>query len=118
MIQKVMRVCLSLVLFGSAFAFAFAAPAVAGPVATGAESGLSSQSFASPWVGMTSAGTTSSPTTSPSGPVDSGTGETKESKETRVDYAPYVIGAILAGVLVAAFIFWRKRHVSHPAKPD
>jgi hypothetical protein len=116
MIQKVLRVCLSLVLFGSAFAFA--APAVAGPVATGAESGISSQVFSSAGDGMKFAGSSSSPTTSPSGPADSGTGETKESKETRVDYAPYVIGAIVVVVLVAAFFFWRKRRVSHPAKPD
>ena len=116
MIQKVLRVCLGLVLFGSAVAFA--APAVAGPVATAAGSGVSSQSLSSPWDGMTSTGSSSSPTTSPSGPADSGTGETKETKETRVDYAPYVIGAIVVVVLVAAFFFWRKRRISHPAKPD
>ena len=56
-------------------------------------------------------------TPSPSGPVDPGTGETKEAKETRVDYAPYVIGAVVLIVLVASFFFWRKRRISHPSKP-
>ncbi|MFE4228624.1 LuxR family transcriptional regulator [Arthrobacter sp. NPDC056886] len=59
----------------------------------------------------------SSTTPSPSGPVDPGTGESKEAKETRVDYAPYVIGAVVLVVLVASFIFWRKRRISHPRKP-
>ena len=111
MIQKVLRVCLGLVLFGSAFAFA--SPAGAGPGATGSGSWVSSPS-SSPPDAMTSTGSSSSP----SGPADSGTGETKESKETRVDYVPYVIGATAVVDLVAAFFFWRKRRISHPANPD
>lgn len=50
--------------------------------------------------------------------MDAGTGETGEAKETRVEYAPYVIGGIVAVALVAAVLFWRKRRISHPAKPD
>lgn len=58
---------------------------------------------------------TSSP--SPSGPVDPGTGETKEAKQTRVDYAPSVIAGVVVVVLVASLIFWRRRRISHPKKP-
>jgi hypothetical protein len=79
-------------LVGKRLRFGF--PAVAGPGATGAGSWVSSPS-SSPRDAMTSTGSSSSPTASPSGPADSGTGETKESKETRVDCAPYVIGAIV-----------------------
>ncbi len=60
----------------------------------------------------------SSPSPSPTGPVDPGTGESKEAKEARVDYAPYVIGAVVLVVLLASFIFWRKRRISHPRKPS
>ena len=117
MIQKLFRVCLSLLLLGSALAVAPAA--VAGPVAVGAGSGVTGESFfAQPREVLSSTSSSSSPSTSPSNPVDSGTGETEEAKETRVDYAPYVIGAIVVVTLVAAVLFWRKRRISHPSKPD
>ena len=57
-----------------------------------------------------------SPSPSPSNPVDPGTGETKEAKDTRVEYAPYVIAAVIVVVIVASVIFWRGRKVSHPRK--
>ena len=46
---------------------------------------------------------------SPAGPADPGTGETRNEKETRVDYAPYVIGAVLVLALIAAWLLWRRR---------
>jgi cobalamin biosynthesis Mg chelatase CobN len=46
---------------------------------------------------------------SPTGPADPGTGETKESKETRVDLAPYVVGAVLLVVVIGAVVLWRRR---------
>jgi hypothetical protein len=55
----------------------------------------------------------SSPSPSPSGPVEPGTGETKQAREPRVDYAPYFIGAVVSIVLITGFIFWRKRRTSH-----
>lgn len=59
----------------------------------------------------------SAPTPTPSGgPADSGTGENQEAKQTRVDYAPYVIGAVVGLTLAAGFLFWRKRSLSNPSK--
>lgn len=54
---------------------------------------------------------TATPTdsSSPAGPVDPGTGETRDAKEARTDYAPYVIGAILVIVLIGAWFLWRYR---------
>lgn len=52
---------------------------------------------------------------SPTGPVDPGTGETGEAKETRVDYAPYVIGAVVVAALLAAVIVWRRSRGAGPS---
>jgi hypothetical protein len=59
--------------------------------------------------GSASSGATPTGSASSSGPVDPGTGETREAKETRVDYAPYVIGAAVVVVLVAAAVVLRRR---------
>lgn len=111
MIEKLICCALGLFLFGGVLA---AAPAQAGtaaesaPVVSSAAQapGTSSHAFAT-ILSM------SSPSPSPSGPVDPGTGETKQAKEARVDYAPYVIGAVVLIVLIIGFIFWRKRRTSH-----
>ena len=42
------------------------------------------------------------------GPVDPGTGETPAAKETRVDYAPFVIAAAVLVALAAAIVVWRR----------
>jgi hypothetical protein len=53
---------------------------------------------------------TSEPSPTPSGnPINPGTGEPAESEGTRIDYAPYFIGAVLVITLVAALILWRRR---------
>lgn len=44
----------------------------------------------------------------PPGPKDPGTGESPEAKDTRVDYAPYVIGAALIIAVGAAIVVWRR----------
>lgn len=44
----------------------------------------------------------------PPGPVDPGTGESPAAKDTRVDYAPYVIAAALVLALGAAAVVWRR----------
>ena len=54
-------------------------------------------------------------TATPPGPVDPGTGETGVAKETRVDYAPYVIGGVVAAVLLAAVLVWRRRGGAGPS---
>jgi hypothetical protein len=114
MIQILIRACLGLLVAGSALAFA--SPALASPD-TGSNARIASEAFvAQPRDGLASM--SSSPSPSPSNPVDSGTGETGQAKETRVDYAPYVIGAVIAVALIAALLFWRKRRISHPSKPD
>ena len=56
-----------------------------------------------------SAGSTPTSSASTTEPVDPGTGETRQAKETRVDYAPYVIGAVVVVVLAAAAIVLRRR---------
>ncbi len=68
--------------------------------------------------------TTPTDSATPSGPVDSGTGETQQAKETRVDYAPYVIAGALIVALAGAALVWRRgrggpsskdaRRTSHP----
>lgn len=51
----------------------------------------------------------SSPSATPSGnPVNPGTGEPAESEGARLDWAPYVIGAIVLGAILAA-VLWRRR---------
>lgn len=47
----------------------------------------------------------------PSGnPVNPGTGEPAESEGARLDWAPYVIGAIVLGAILAAVLWRRRRH--------
>lgn len=46
---------------------------------------------------------------SPAGPADPGTGETREAKQSRVDYAPYVVGAVLLAAVTGAVILRRRR---------
>lgn len=46
------------------------------------------------------------------GPVDPGTGETPAAKETRVDFAPYVIIAAVILAAAAAAIAWRRSKAS------
>lgn len=59
---------------------------------------------------LNSSTTAPNPTSSPStpGPVDPGTGETPAAKETRVDYAPYYIAAVVILALAAAALTWRR----------
>lgn len=54
------------------------------------------------------AAATPTDTATPPGPVDPGTGESPEAKETRVDYAPYVIAAALVLAVGAAAVVWRR----------
>lgn len=66
------------------------------------------------FVGTSSTANTSStapnPSSSPStpGPVDPGTGETPAAKQNRVDYAPYVIAAVVVLALAGAAVAWRR----------
>jgi hypothetical protein len=113
MIKNLIRGALGLFLLGGAFSLAPADAGTAAGTGPPASSSVAAQatSFQAALVPM------SSTSPSPSGPVDPGTGESKEAKEARVDYAPYVIGAVILVVLVASVIFWRKRRISHPRKP-
>ncbi len=53
----------------------------------------------------------SSASATPSGnPVNPGTGEPAESEGARLDWAPYVIGAIVLGAILAAVLWRRRRH--------
>lgn len=63
--------------------------------------------------GMVGAASSATPaptdSASPSGPVDPGTGETAQSKQNRVDYAPYVLAGVLILTIAAVTVFWRRR---------
>jgi hypothetical protein len=115
MIQKFFRACLGLLLVGSAQIIA--TPALAGTSAVGADPMVAHENVLAPFQDGLSMSASDSPTTTPSSPADAGTGETGEAKETRVEYAPYVIGGVVAVALVAALLVWRRRRISHPAKP-
>jgi hypothetical protein len=116
MTQKLIRICLGL--FLAAGALATAAPAMASPAA-GADVRTAGQAFTAQHTeGLAPAGSAPAPSPSSSNPVDPGTGESGQAKQNRVDYAPYVIGAVVVVVLIAAFLFWRNRRISHPSKPD
>jgi hypothetical protein len=65
--------------------------------------------------GSPSGSATPTDSASPSGPVDPGTGETREAKETRVDYTPYVVGALVIVVLLGATVVWRRRGGGGPS---
>ncbi|MCU1516056.1 MAG: hypothetical protein JWQ75_777 [Pseudarthrobacter sp.] len=56
------------------------------------------------------ASTTSPSPTDPAstGPANPGTGETGDAEATRVDYAPWVIGAV-ALITLAVVLIWRRR---------
>lgn len=58
--------------------------------------------------GAVSAAATPTDSTTPPGPVDPGTGETPAAKETRVDYAPYVVAAVVLLAIAGAAIVWRR----------
>ncbi len=89
------------------------APAAEASVAEAPVANAQSAAFPVP----AAANPASAPTPTPSGgPADSGTGENQEAKQTRVDYAPYVIGAVVGLTLAAGFLFWRKRSLSNPSK--
>jgi hypothetical protein len=56
-----------------------------------------------------------SPTPSPgdtasSGPVNPGTGESAENESTRLDYTPWVIGAVVLVTLIAILLWQRRRN--------
>ena len=97
-----MRPYLSSVLAALALCAALVLPAGAATAAVG--SAPAAPAF------LSSGTTEPNPSGSPStpGPVDPGTGETPGAKETRVDYAPYVIAAVVILALAAAALAWRR----------
>lgn len=54
-------------------------------------------------------GLSASPSPSPTGPADPGTGEDRESKETRTDFGPLYIAAVVLIAAALAFILRRRR---------
>ena len=57
----------------------------------------------------TATAATPTETTQPAGPANPGTGETQQAEETRLDWAPIVIGAILVLLLIVILIWARRR---------
>ncbi|MFF1252247.1 LuxR family transcriptional regulator [Pseudarthrobacter sp. NPDC058329] len=56
-----------------------------------------------------------SPTPSPgdtasTGPANPGTGESAENESTRLDYTPWVIGAVVLAALIAILVWQRRRN--------
>ena len=104
-----MRSSRSSVLAALALSAGLLLPAGAGTASAGSLSPVTGAVSAS--TGAVSASTTApNPSSSPStpGPVDPGTGETPAAKENRVDYAPYVIAAVVVLALAAAALAWRR----------
>ncbi len=60
-------------------------------------------------VALSAASPTPSPgDTASTGPVNPGTGESAENESTRLDYTPWVIGAVVL-VTLAAILLWQRR---------
>ncbi|WP_314193989.1 LuxR family transcriptional regulator [uncultured Arthrobacter sp.] len=88
--------------------YAVSAPG-SGALSAPADRSVQVQSGTSDAAGTPAPTGTSSPSATPSEPpANPGTGEPAESEENRLDYAPYVIGAVLIITLLIVFI-WRRR---------
>lgn len=96
--EIVKTVIVALVSFASALMFA--ATATAAPVPAGADT---AQQFVA--VSVASPSPSDTVTTNPANP---GTGETAEQEGTRLNFAPWVIGAIALVTLVVVLV-WRRR---------
>jgi hypothetical protein len=58
-----------------------------------------------------------SPTPSPgdtasTGPANPGTGESSQNESTRLDYTPWVVGAVVLATLIAVLIWRRRRNTT------
>ncbi|MFJ5862010.1 LuxR family transcriptional regulator [Pseudarthrobacter sp. NPDC092439] len=47
--------------------------------------------------------------TASTGPANPGTGESAQKEDSRLDFAPWVIGAIALATLVVVLVWWRRR---------
>jgi cobalamin biosynthesis Mg chelatase CobN len=62
-------------------------------------------------VALSAASPTPSPgDTNSAGPVNPGTGESAENESTRLDYTPWVIGAVVLVALIAILVWQRRRN--------
>jgi hypothetical protein len=62
-------------------------------------------------VALSAASPTPSPgDTASTGPVNPGTGESAENESTRLDYTPWVIGAVVVVTLIAVLLWQRRRN--------
>jgi hypothetical protein len=89
---------------------AFATAATAAPPASATFQAMGAQSDPGP-AAVAAANPTPSDTASTS-PANPGTGETAEQEGTRLDYAPWVIGAIALVTLVVVLIWRRRRNTT------
>jgi hypothetical protein len=109
-VKTILLALLLLVAPGLAAGVASGAPgAPAGSAATTVEIAGSSGGVLVP------AGNTPTPSpgdTASSGPANPGTGESAQNEATRLDWAPWVIGAIAVVVLVLVLIWRRRRNTT------
>ncbi len=66
------------------------------------------QAASAPAAALASTSSPSATDPASTGPANPGTGETADAEATRVDYAPWVIGAV-ALVTLAVVLIWRRR---------
>jgi hypothetical protein len=85
----------------------FAAPALS----LGAAHASPAEPTAETTVALTAASPTPSPgDTASTGPANPGTGESAENESTRLDYTPWVIGAVVLAALIAILVWQRRRN--------
>lgn len=102
-----------LVLAGPALSLgaAHAAPGVQGANASALFQG-STGSFGGMWAPAASSPTPSPGDTASTGPANPGTGESARNEATRLDYTPWVIGAVVLVTLVTILIWRRRRNTT------
>jgi cobalamin biosynthesis Mg chelatase CobN len=90
----------------------FATAATAAPPASATFQAMGAQSDPGPASAAVAAASPTPSDTASTSPANPGTGETAEQEGTRLDYAPWVIGAIALVTLVVVLIWRRRRNTT------
>jgi hypothetical protein len=88
---------------------AFATAAIAAPPTSATFQAIEAQPDPGPASAAVAAVKPTPSDTASTSPANPGTGETAEQEGTRLDYAPWVIGAIALITLAIVLIWWRRR---------
>lgn len=107
-ITDALAVLAALVVFSTMHVLPATAAADSVPVAAAVQGQTPAATGAAPATVPAATPTPGGPS-SPAGPADPGTGETREAKQTRVDYAPYVVGAVVLAAVIGAVALRQRR---------